>query len=395
MQEYRMNMVFYHNLKRKWLFPFLLTLLAGLFFARPGWAADLTRDATETLDLTELNRFLGTMESDIDKLLPQLDPKAWETAGPEWDLPAMGRSVLQYFVREILFNLRLLGELALLALALAILENMNHAFAATTVNQIAFAICFLLVIGIVMNSFRVTFAIAKDLVGEMTGFMYAITPAMFSLIAAAGGMSTTLIVHPLLISAIGMVAGLVNYIILPLILFSGVLGVVNFFQEGFQVKKLAALFKKAALGLMGLAMALFIGLVTIRGFTASVADSAALRTAKYCSNTFLPVVGGVLADTMEMAVGCSTVVKSGLGVFGLVLIILIAVFPLIKILTVAIVYHLTGAILQPLGNVRLADALETVGDTFFNLFGALAVVALMFFIAIAVLIGIANFGRIG
>jgi stage III sporulation protein AE len=387
-----MNMVFYRNFKFKWFLPVILALLTGLWCARPVWAAGLAGETSDTLDLTEINRFLGTLESDTVKFLPQLNPKAWETAGPEWDLPAIGRAVLQYFIREILFNLRLLGELALLALALAILENMHHAFAATTVNQIAFAICFLLVIGIVMNSFRVTFAIAKDLVGEMTGFMYAITPAMFSLIAAAGGMSTTLIVHPLLISAIGMVAGLVNYIILPLILFSGVLGVVNFFQEGFQVKKLAVLLKKAALGLMGLAMAAFIGLVTIRGFAASVVDSAALRTAKYCSNTFLPVVGGVLADTMEMAIGCSTVVKSGLGVFGLGLIILVAVFPLIKILTVAIVYQLTGAVLQPLGNVRLADALETVGETFFNLFGALAVVALMFFITLAVLIGIANFG---
>jgi stage III sporulation protein AE len=145
---------------------------------------------------------------------------------------------------------------------------------------------------------------------------------------------------------------------------------------------------------MRLAMAVFIGLVTIRGFTAAVADSTALRTAKYVTNTFLPVVGSTLSDTMEMAANCSTVLKSGLGVFGLGTVVVITVFPLLKILAVAFIFKLSGAVTQPLGNQRLSDALQTVGTTFLNIFGAVAVVGLMFFIAIAVLVGISSY-RIG
>ena len=143
---------------------------------------------------------------------------------------------------------------------------------------------------------------------------------------------------------------------------------------------------------MGLAMTLFIGIITIRGFSASVTDSMALRTAKYFSNTFLPVVGGAISDTMEMATGCSIVLKSGLGVFGLGLVVLISVFPLIKILTVAVIYHLSSALIQPLGDSRMADALQAVGQMFLYLFGAVAVVGLMFFISLSILVGIANYG---
>ena len=181
-----------------------------------------------------------------------------------------------------------------------------------------------------------------------------------------------------------------NNLIFPLIMFAGVLGIVNYLVDGFQVNKLANFFKSAALGVMGLAMAVFIGIITIRGFAATVADSTALRTAKYLSNTFLPVVGGALSDTMEMAAGCSLVLKGGLGVFGLGLVVLIIVFPLIKILAVAAVYQLTGAVVQPLGNNRLADALQTVSGTFLNLFAALAIVGLMFFISLAILVGVAS-----
>jgi stage III sporulation protein AE len=348
--------------------------------------------AAPKLDLTEMNRFLDTLDNDTQKLLPRLDLKSWGLTGPEWDPAKIGKNILQYFLRELVFNLRLLGELLLLAMALAILQNIQYAFENETVSQLAFGLCFLVVMAIVLNSFKVTFTIARGAIGEMTNFMYAILPLLFTLIVAGGGLTTTAIVHPLLISSVGILAGLVNNIICPLIMFAGILGMAGFLVDGFQINKLANLLKTIALGLLGTAMALFIGIITIRGFAASVADSAALRTAKYFSSTFLPVVGGPISDTMEMAIGCSLVVKAGLGVFGLGLIILITVFPLLKVLAVALIYQLTGAAVQPLGNHRLADALQMVSGTFLNVFGAIAIVGLMFFIAIAILVGIANFG---
>jgi stage III sporulation protein AE len=290
--------------------------------AKPGLAAVDPAKSAAALDLTELNRFLGTLDDDIVKFLPRLDPKAWGAMGPHWDLAAIGRQMLRYLLREIVFNFKLLSELLLLALALAILQNMQHAFEAATVQHMAFAVCFLVVIGIVLNSFRVTFAIARGAVSEMTAFMHAMIPLMFSLIAAAGGMTTTALLHPLLIGAVGVVAGLVNTLVFPLLLFAGVLGLVNYLNEGFQIKKLAQLFKKTAIGIMGLVMAGFIGLVAIRGFAATVADSTALRTGKYFTKNFLPVVGSELADTLEIAVGCSVILKSGLGLFGLGLVIM-------------------------------------------------------------------------
>jgi len=371
------------------LFPVLLLVLPGM----PVWAADaLPPQITEALDLSELNRFIDRLDNDVMMYLPNLDIKSWGLAGPEWDIQSVGRGIFKYFMRELVFNLRLLAELFLIAVSLAILQNLQHAFEADTVNQVAFGICFLIVMGIVFNSFRVTFAVAREAVTEMTDFMYAIIPVIFSLIVAGGGMTTATIVHPLLVSAVGIVAGLVKGVVFPLILFSGVFGMVQFLSEGFQVNKIANLLRNIATGLLGLAMTVFIGLITIRGFAASVADSMALRTMKYFTNTFLPVVGGVVSDSAEMAAGCSQVLKSGVGVLGLGLVVLITVFPLMKILAVAMIYYCSSAVIQPLGNGRMADALQAVGGTFLHLFGAVAITALMFFIAISILVGVAGVG---
>ncbi len=347
-----------------------------------------------SIDFQELDQFISSLDQDIQRLLPGLDFKSWQVTGPNWNWEKAGKDITNYFMRELVFSLRVFAELMLLAMVLAILQNLRHAFESDTVNQLAFGFCYLAVMGIVLTSFSVIFGIARGALTEMSGFMLAIIPLLCSLMVASGGVTTASIVHPVLISSVELVGGLISNIVFPLILFAGILGLTNYLFEGFEVKKLAEMFRNVALGLLGLAMTIFIGVVTIRGFAGSIADTTAMRSAKYLSSTFLPVVGGEIADTMEMAAGCSAVVKGGLGIFGLGLLVLITVFPLVKILAVAMIYQVTGAVMQPLGNNKLADALGNVGGIFMNIFGAVAVVGLMFYIAIAILIGMAGM-RVG
>lgn len=379
-------------MKRIFIITILLAMITvfgnGFVLASPV----LPPEVVDAVDLSALKEFINTVDRDVQRYLPRLDLNSWGITGPKWDLPKISKGILQFFLREILFNYKLLGQLIILAMALAVLENIKHAFEEDNISRLAFSLCFLVIMGIVVNCFRVTFAIARGTITEMTNFMYAITPVLFSIVAAGGGVATAAIVHPLLISSVGLVGSSVSNLVFPLIMFTGVLGMVNHLVDGFQVNKLARFFKLAANGLLGIMMAVFIGIITIRGFTASVADSLSLRTAKYFTSTFLPVVGGAISDTMEMTAGCAAVLKNGLGVYGLGLITLITIFPLLKILAVAVIFQMTGAVTQPLGNNRLSDALQTIGDVFFHLFGAVTVVGLMFYIALAILVGAANFG---
>lgn len=380
-------------MKRILIITILLALITVFGEKDPVLASPvLPSEVVDAVDLSDLKEFIDTVDRDVQRYLPRLDLNSWGITGPKWDLPKIGKGILQFFLREILFNYKLLGQLIILAMALAVLENIKHAFEEDNISRLAFSLCFLVVMGIVANCFRVTFTTARGTITEMTNFMYAITPVLFSIVAAGGGVATAAIVHPLLISSVGLVGSLVSNLVFPLIMFTGVLGMVNHLVDSFQVNKLARFFKLAANGLLGIMMALFIGIITIRGFTASVADSLSLRTAKYFTSTFLPVVGGAISDTMEMTAGCAAVLKNGLGVYGLGLITLITIFPLLKILAVAVIFQMTGAVIQPLGNNRLSDALQTIGDVFFHLFGAVTVVGLMFYIALAILVGAANFG---
>jgi stage III sporulation protein AE len=88
----------------------------------------------------------------------------------------------------------------------------------------------------------------------------------------------------------------------------------------------------------------------------------------------VPVVGGMLADALETVVGVSLILKNGLSIVGLLFLFLFTVFPLIKIFALMLVYKVASAVVQPLGETELSEALNTLGNCLALVFSAVAAV---------------------
>ncbi|WP_414631748.1 stage III sporulation protein AE, partial [Aneurinibacillus sp. UBA3580] len=123
---------------------------------------------------------------------------------------------------------------------------------------------------------------------------------------------------------------------------------------------------------------------------AAVADGVAIRTAKYIAGNFVPVVGRVFADAADTVVGASLLVKNAVGMAGVLILLLLVAFPALKILILAFLYNLSSAVMQPLGNSPILSCLSIIGKNLLYIFGALATVSLMFFLAITIVISAAN-----
>ena len=50
------------------------------------------------------------------------------------------------------------------------------------------------------------------------------------------------------------------------------------------------------------------------GRSAAAVDGVSIRTAKYAMDNFIPIVGGMFADTVDTLVGCSLIVQNAVGV---------------------------------------------------------------------------------
>jgi stage III sporulation protein AE len=98
----------------------------------------------------------------------------------------------------------------------------------------------------------------------------------------------------------------------------------------------------------------------------------------------------MFADATDTVISASLLVKNSIGLAGVIIILFLCAFPAIKILTLALIYNLAAAVMQPLGDTPITTCLQAIGKTLLYVFAALAAVSMMFFLAITILLTAGN-----
>ena len=112
------------------------------------------------------------------------------------------------------------------------------------------------------------------------------------------------------------------------------------------------------------------------------ADSLLMKTAKFSIDNFVPIIGGFAADSLDMVINCIGVIKSAVGLIGIVIIISMLAMPVIKIMAVAVIYKITAIAAEPVANKNISDSLNEIGTSAVTMTVVLAAGALMFLIFI-------------
>lgn len=300
------------------------------------------------------------------------------------------QGMLKYFFFEIMHNGKLLASIVILTVFSTILQTLQGAFERTSISRIAYAICYLVIIIIAVNSFSVAIGYAKSAIESMIHYMTAMVPLLLTLLASIGNLTTVSVLHPLIVFMIHVIGTLIYTVVFPLLFFSAVLHIVSSITDRYKVTQLANLLRQISAALLGVMLTAFLGVLTIQGATTAVTDGVTIRTAKYITGNFVPVVGKMFTDAADTVVSASLLVKNAVGIVGVLTLVLLSAFPAIKILSLALIYNLSGAMMQPLGDSPIVGCLQTIGKSLIYVFAAVAAVGLMFFFAMTIIITSGN-----
>ncbi|MGI6127203.1 MAG: stage III sporulation protein AE [Planifilum sp.] len=381
-------------------------LLTLIFFISPlAWAAgedqpessvseQLVRTQLDQLDTEPLESFWRDLKQEYGRYLPGGEKGDLFDAvlSPEggFSLKEAMTALARYFFHEILYNGRLLGTVVVLTVLSMILQLLSTAFQHNQVSRVAFAVVFMVIIILAVDSFSVAVDSAKTAIERMIHFMMALVPLVLTLLASMGNFGSVAMFHPLIVFMIHVVGTVIYTVIFPLLFFSAVLSIVSCLSEKYKLNQLADLFRRVSLGLMGGLLTIFLGIISIQGATAAVTDGVTIRTAKYLTGNFVPVVGRMFSDAADTVVGASLLVKNAVGMAGVLVLLFISVFPALKIISLAIIYNFSAAVMQPFGGGPIIDCLNIIGKTLLYIFGALATVGLMFFLAVTIIVTAGN-----
>ncbi|QQZ10891.1 stage III sporulation protein AE [Heyndrickxia vini] len=297
--------------------------------------------------------------------------------------------ILKFFFHELIANGKLLGSLIILTIFSMFLQSLHNAFEQGTISKVAYAIVFIVIIILALNSFHVAIDYAKNAITMMINFIVAIIPLLLALISTSGGVTSAAFFHPVILFLMNTSGILVQYIVLPLLLLSTVLSIVSTLSE-YKATQLAQLLRNCSIGLLGIFMTIFLGVISVQGTASAVADGITIRTAKFVTGNFIPVVGRMFTDAADTVISASVLLKNTLGIAGVAIVLIIAAFPAIKILVLAFMFKFTAAIIQPIGNGPVIRCLDTISKNMVFVFAALAIVAFMFFLSITIIITAGN-----
>lgn len=376
---------------------FLLLLLLLLVLCPPAVALtplEMAEQQAEKIGLAEVEAFWQDLERQTGEYLPDFQwrdiLRLYQPGAEPLSLTDILSGLWRFLWREIYFNLRLLGKLLFLAVVAALLKTLEKAFARESIATLTQTVVYLALIVIAMQSFTVAVNLGRQTVDNLVELIMAVIPLLLTLLAALGSLASAAIFRPLIIFAVNFFAALTRDLIFPLIYLTTILSVANHISPRVTVGRLADLLKTVSVWSMGLSMTIFTGLLAIHGVASSVGDAVTIRAAKFMTGAFLPVVGGMLTEAVETVAGATLILKNSVHIGGVLIIFYLVAFPLLKILALVFIYKLAAALIQPLGETALCEALNTLGNCLALVFAAVAIVGLFFYLAITIIAGAGN-----
>ena len=283
-----------------------------------------------------------------------------------------------------------LARLIAPAILCGVLHRMRSSFARAAAAEALSGGCMLLLGGCMAQDLGEHMLLAQSAVSRMADLMQALFPLLLTLLAAVGASAGAAFFKPAIVAASGTVTAMVRSVSLPLALASGVTVILGHLSPRARLQRFSALLKSGASWTLGVGFTVFISVTALQSLGAAAADGVSIRAAKYAVDHFVPVVGGMFADTMDTLVGASLLIKNALGVTGLMVLLSFSMGPMIQSLAAAMVYRAAAALLAPRSDARAGQCIQDFSDILMLLFVIQLSVGAMFLLLIAQMLVVGN-----
>jgi stage III sporulation protein AE len=373
------------------LFTLIIMLLTNVY-------ADDTdkiiKDQMDALDIDEIQAFADQVNKQAEGAMPTLDIKEMLLGlfkgKPIVNVESLVFGLGKLLIKEVVLNFNVMGQIIVLAVFCAVLQNLHGAFESTNVSKLAYSVCYILITIISIKSFITAMNLGSQAIDTMVNYTQALFPTMIALLVAVGGITSSTVFQPIIFGSISIIITVIKFLVIPLVYFSAVLSLLNNLTEGIKVERLAALLRQVAVGILGVMLTIFLGVISVQGVVSTSVDGMTIKTAKFAMDKFVPIVGKFLNDAFDTVVSCSMLIKNGIGVAGLIVLLMICLFPLIKIFSIFIIYKVTSALIEPILDNQIVNCLNDMSNSLLIIFSAVVSVGVLFFVFITVIMGVGN-----
>lgn len=260
--------------------------------------------AANTIDLHE---FSNEIKKYGNELFPELQDGNILSNVIKGNIGIDGESffkrILNIFFGEFKESIILIFKILGISILCGILKNIQNSFGEDGVSEVAFYVCYILIILLVISSFTNIIQICRETITTLNNFMRILIPIIIALLLATGNITTVAILQPVLLAMTSIISSLVSNIIIPIIFISTIINIVSNISPQVNLAKLSSFLRKTSVLIIEITLTIFIGVLSLEGSLASSVDGITAKTAKTVVSTAVPVAGKLLGDAVDSVIG--------------------------------------------------------------------------------------------
>ncbi len=302
------------------------------------------------------------------------------------DAPTILNRGISLVIGEVLRSKSLIVSILVIAAASGVLSVLESSFGNGEGCEIAFFACFTLIAITVSRLLTEAVGYGIEVVDRLSGFITKICPTLTILMVSSGAAVSASSFSPVLSGTIYVISAIIDKVIVPLVYLSAVLGIVNNITDKIQLKNLNNLIKSFSKWVLTAVLTVFTGINAIYGFSMPVLDSVSLKAVKFTVGSCVPVVGGLLADTVETVLGGARLMKNAVGTAGIITVVMICLLPVVKIAAIIVMLKLAAAVIEPLCDKRIAAMVTDSAAPVTIVFSMVIATAMLFIVSISIII---------
>ncbi len=209
---------------------------------------------------------------------------------------------------------------------------------------------------------------------EICTFLLAALPSVTALYASSVGPMSASASHGGTLTALNLIQSAVTLIIIPGTKAVLVLSCVSAITRFMDMSGFCALVKSALMWVLGILISMISAVMYFQTSLSASADGLAVRGMRFAAQSAIPIVGGVISESMRVVTESLRLVKSVCGVTGIFTIVTLILPPLALIVTHRICFGFTSALAGMLGINKSRTFLKEMQGVVNLLFACLAAV---------------------
>ena len=256
----------------------------------------------------------------------------------------------------------------------------------SVVSFVGVTVVLLSVLSMIVDCYRQVY----QMLYQVSALSEVSMPILLTLLIANGGNMVSSVCQPSMVLFSTGVIEIVRNVVLPLSIFALVFSVVSNISSNVKVSNASSFLNSTANWILGIVFMLFSAFTSVQGISAASIDGVSYRAAKFATKSYIPILGGYLADGFDIVVASTSLIKNAFGAVTLLTLLFTIIKPLVAILCVNLGLQAVAALSEPIVDDKYVKMLGGMSKTLTFLAVLIIAVAFMFCILTLIAICCAN-----